>query len=95
MPWTLQYSVGVEHQLLKTATLSVMNYGSAGRMLRSRDINAPLPPLYAARPDPAYGIVRQIDSSARQRSQSLQVTLHARMVHGFDGQMQYTLRTKF
>jgi Carboxypeptidase regulatory-like domain len=90
VPWTLQYSGGFERQL-KTATLSVMYYGSDGRLLRSRDVNAPLPLLYAARPDPAYGVVRQIDASARQRGDSLQVTLRGRIARAFNGQVQYTL----
>ncbi|HVB37726.1 MAG TPA: TonB-dependent receptor, partial [Vicinamibacterales bacterium] len=42
LPWTLQYSAGVEQQLFRTATLSVMYYGSESRMFRSRDVNAPM-----------------------------------------------------
>ncbi len=90
VPWTLQYSGGVERQL-KTATLSLMYYGSTARLLRSRDINAPLPPLYADRPDASYGVVRQIDASGRQRGDSLQVTLRGRIARTFNGQVQYTL----
>ncbi len=90
VPWTLQYSGGIERQL-KTATLSVMYYGSNARLLRSRDVNAPLPPLYAVRPNPAYGVIRQIDASARQRGNSLQVTLRGRIARAFNGQVQYTL----
>jgi len=92
VPWTLQYSAGVERQLSRSATLSVMYYGSDGRLFRSRDVNAPLPPLYAARPDPSLGVVRQIESSARQRSHSLEVTLRGRFGRAFDGRVQYTLR---
>ncbi len=91
VPWTLQYSGGVERQLFKTATLSVMYYGSDGRLFRSRDVNAPPPPLYAARPDPAFGVVRQIDSSARQRSDSLEVTLRGRFRQVLSGQVQYAV----
>ncbi|MGE5243420.1 MAG: TonB-dependent receptor [Betaproteobacteria bacterium] len=91
VPWTLQYSIGMERQLLESATLSVMYYGSNGRRLRSRDVNAPPPPLYAVRPNPSFGVIRQIDASARQRSDSLQVTLRARLGRAFNGQVQYAL----
>lgn len=91
VPWVLQYSAGVERQLLKTATLSIMYYGSRGTLFRSRDINAPLPPLYITRLDPALGVVRQIESNARQRSDSLQLTFRGRIAKWFNGQVQYAL----
>ena len=62
-----------------------------GRLLRSRDINAPPAPLYAGRPNPAFGVVRQIDASARQRGDSLQATLRGRAAKWFNGQVQYSL----
>jgi hypothetical protein len=91
VPWTVQYSGGVEHQLTKSTTLSVMYYGSNGRLLRSRDINAPTPPLFSGRPNQTQGVVRQIDASARQRSDSLQTTLRGRTSKWFNGQIQYSL----
>jgi hypothetical protein len=91
VPWTFQYSGGVEHQLTKSTTLSLMYYGSNGRLLRSRDINAPLAPSYAVRPNPALGVVRQIDAFAHQRSDSMQVTLRGRASKWFNGQVQYSL----
>ncbi len=91
VPWTLQYSIGVERQLARGATLSIMYDGSEARLLRSRDINAPLPPLYAARPDPAHGAIRQIDSSARQHGSALEITFRGRLGKWFNGQAQYTL----
>jgi len=92
IPQTLQYSVGVDHQLQKTTTVSATYTGARGyHLFRSRDINAPLPPSYAARPDPAYGVVRQIESTGRQESDSLQLTLRGRITRWFNGQMQYTL----
>ena len=92
IPQTVQYSVGLDHQLQKTTTLSLTYTGARGyHLFRSRDINAPLPPLYLARPDPAYGVVRQVESTGRQDSDSLQVTLRGRVTRWFNGQMQYTL----
>jgi len=92
IPQTFQYSVGVDHQLQKSTTLSVTYTGARGyHLFRSRDVNAPQPPLYAARPSPAYGAVRQIESTGRQESDSLQVTVRGRVTRWFNGQMQYTL----
>lgn len=91
VPWTLQYSAGVEQQLSKTTTLSVMYDGVTGTLLRSRDLNAPPPPLYDARPNPAYGTIQQIDASGRQQANALEVTLRGRIAHLFNGQVQYRL----
>jgi hypothetical protein len=85
-------SAGLDHQLQKTATLSLTYTGARGyHLFRSRDINAPLPPLYLARPDPAYGVIGQVESTGRQNSDSLAVTLRGRVTRWFNGQMQYTL----
>ena len=47
IPQTVQYSIGIDHQLRKTLTLSVTYTGARGyHLFRSRDINAPPPPLY-------------------------------------------------
>jgi len=91
VPWTLEYSGGVERQLGKTTTVSVMYDGSTGTRLRSRDLNAPTPPFFAARPQPALGTIQQIDSTARQRSNSLEVTVSGRVANLFNGQVQYRL----
>lgn len=91
IPWILQYSAGVEQQLWKTATLSVMYYGTNGTLFRSRDLNAPAPPFYTVRPSPAFGRIQQIESTARQQSNSLEVTLRGRIAKLFNGQVQYRL----
>ena len=91
IPQTLQYSIGVDHQLQKTTTLSLTYTGARGyHLFRSRDINAPAPPLYAARPDSMFGVVRQVEATGRQESDSAQVTLRGRATRWFNGQMQYT-----
>lgn len=92
IPQTLQYSAGLDHQLQKAATISITYTSARGyHFFRSRDINAPSPPQYASRPDPAYGVVRQIESNGRQESDTLQLTLRGRVTRWFNGQMQYTL----
>jgi hypothetical protein len=90
IPQTLQYSVGLDHQLAKTTTLSLTYTGAHGfHLFRSRDINAPAPPAYNERPDTAYGVIRQIESNGRQQSDSLSVTLRGRFSKTFTGQAQY------
>src|SRR5262245_5322922 len=92
IPQTLQYSVGVDHQLSKSTTLSVTYTGAHGfHLFRSRDINAPPPPLFQARPDPAVGVLRQIESTGRQQSDSVSITIRGRMTKWFNGQAQYAL----
>ena len=92
IPHSVQYSVSFDHQLKKTTTVSLSYTGARGYSLfRSRDINAPPPPLYLTRPDPAYGVIRQVESNGRQSADSFGVTLRGRMTAWFNGQMQYTL----
>ncbi len=92
IPQTVQYSVGLDHQLQKALTLSLTYTGARGdHLFRSRDVNAPLPPRYLARPDPAYGAIRQVESTGRQETDSLQVTVRGKLSRWFNGQMQYTL----
>jgi hypothetical protein len=92
IPHTLQYGGGLDHQLMKSLTLSFTYTGTRGyHMFRSRDVNAPPPPLYLTRPDPAYGVVRQVESTGSQETDSLQVTVRGKASRWFNGQMQYTL----
>ncbi|MGH9823526.1 MAG: TonB-dependent receptor, partial [Blastocatellia bacterium] len=92
MPYTIQYSIGIERQLEKGATLSVTYQGSRGiDRFRSRDINAPLPPLYLSRPDADFGVIRQIESSGRSMGESLEVSFRGRISKYFTGMAQYRL----
>jgi carboxypeptidase family protein len=92
IPFSLQYSVSVERQLRKGTSASVTYTGTRGfEQFRSRDINAPLPPLYLSRPDPAYGVIREIESAGRARTNSLQVTLKGQLAPRSSGSIQYTL----
>src|SRR5471032_453423 len=80
IPQTVQYSAGLDHQLQKSTTLSITYTGARGyHLFRSRDVNAPMAPLYLARPDPSYGVVRQVESTGRQDSDSLQLMLRGRV----------------
>jgi hypothetical protein len=92
IPQILQFSVGFDRQLRKTTAMSVTYTGARGyRQFRSRDVNAPVPPQYLLRPDPSFVVVRQVESTGRQDSDSMQMTLRGRVTRWFNGQMQYTL----
>jgi len=92
IPWALQFGGGIERQLAKATTFAVNYIGSEGHdLFRSRDINAPPPPRYLARPDPTHATIRQIESTGRQWSHSLQFTLRGRVSAVFSGSVQYVL----
>jgi hypothetical protein len=96
IPYTLQFGLGIERQIGKATTV-VVNYTRAQgyHLFRSRDLNAPPPPLYAVRPDPTHGVIRQVESAGRQRSQSLQVALRGKITRFFSGSVQYVLGRAF
>jgi outer membrane receptor protein involved in Fe transport len=91
-PYTVQFGGGMERQLRKGSSIAVTYLGSRGvELFRSRDINAPLPPLYLARPDLSFGQVRQIESTGRQTVHSLQLLASGRLLPRLQGNVQYTL----
>ena len=57
----------------------------------SRDINAPLPPLYTTRPDPTRGVVREIESTGKLVGNSVQFTLRGQVTRFVNTSVQYTL----
>jgi outer membrane receptor protein involved in Fe transport len=92
IPWMLQYSASVEHQLGKATSASVTYIGSRGfDQFLSRDINAPPPPLFLSRPDPTRGVVRDIESSGKMVGNSVQFTLRGQVSRFVYTQAQYTL----
>lgn len=92
LPYTIQYGVGIERQLGKSTTVTVNYMGLRGvHLFRSRDVNAPPPPLYLARPDPNLSVWRQIESSGDLKSQSLEFGLRGNITRYFVGIAQYTL----
>jgi hypothetical protein len=60
-------------------------------LFRSRDVNAPPPPDYLARPNPAIGVYRQIESSGHLESNALEISFRGRITRFFQGMIQYTL----
>lgn len=90
IPYTLQFGGGVERQLQKTLTLAVNYVGARGvDLFRSRDLNAPLPPAFGARPDLRFTVIRQIESTARLTSHSLEIALRGNVTPFFNGVIQY------
>jgi len=92
LPSTFLYSASVERQVAKTTVASITYTGTRGyHQFLSRDINAPPPPLYLDRPDPRYGVVREIESTGKLVGQSLQVTLRGQLTRYLNTSAQYTL----
>lgn len=92
LPYVAQYGIGVERQLRKSTTLTVNYFATRGvGLFRSRDVNAPPPPFYIARPNPAFSVWRQIESSADLESHSLEIALRGNVTRFFTGMIQYSL----
>ncbi|MCP5117060.1 MAG: TonB-dependent receptor [bacterium] len=89
--YILNYNFGIERQLRPRTTLSV-NYTAARgvKVFRSRDINAPLPPLYE-RPDPSIAILHQLESSGNMKSHALELALRGNATRLFSGMVRYRL----
>jgi outer membrane receptor protein involved in Fe transport len=92
IPYTMQSGIGIERQLRKSLTLTANYYNTRGvHSFRSRDANAPRAPLFASRPDPAFSLVRQIESTGRLTGHSLEVGLRGNLTQYFNGMVQYVL----
>ncbi len=94
IPYTVQFGAGFERIVSKGTTVAVNYLGSRGMdLFRSRDVNAPPPPLYLERPNPAFGQIRQIESTGRQTAHSLQFIARGRLAPHLKGSVQYTFAT--
>lgn len=88
-PYTLHYTFAVEHKLSARTTASATYTHFRGvSLFRSRDVNAPLFPTWQ-RPDPAFGIIRQVESSGAVESNSLELGLTGRLTKFFTGSLRY------
>jgi hypothetical protein len=93
IPYTLQYSIGVERQVTVKSTASAVFIGTRGiDSFRSVDANAPIPVggTYA-RPNSSFGQVRQIQSEGYLKGNALELTFRGKPSKYFSGQIQYTL----
>ena len=91
-PYTLQLSLSAERQLRKSAILTVTFTETRGvKLFRSRDLNAPPPPQYEQRPDPAISVSREIESSGGLEAHSLRLSFRGNATRFFNGMVLYTL----
>ena len=91
-PYALQYSLGVDRALRKSLTLTATYTAARGvHLYRSRDVNAPLPPLYLSRPNPSIAMLGQFESSGGSRDHSLQTALRGNLSRFFSGMVMYQL----
>ena len=96
LPYNLQYSFGVETQLQKSTTFTATYVGDRGfNLFRSRDLNAPLPPLYVQRPNPEIATLREIESDGNLTSNALKLVVRTRISRFFNGMAQYTLSRSY
>jgi hypothetical protein len=87
-------SAGVQWQLGSSRAVDVAYVGSRGRnLLAARDINQPAPSAAAfnLRPDPRFADITFIESRARSRYDSLQVSFSQRLDSGLAVLAAYTL----
>jgi hypothetical protein len=96
LPYNLQYSFGVETQLQKSTTFTATYVGMRGfDLFRSRDLNAPLPPLYVQRPTPEIGTLREVESDGNLTSNALKLAVRTKISGFFNGMVQYTLSRSY
>lgn len=91
IPYTIQYSIGVERQVTAKSTASVVYIGNRGiDLFRSVDSNAPVDGG-TARANPALGQVREMESEGYLKGNALELTFRGKPSNWFSGQVQYTL----
>jgi len=90
-PYLIQASFSVERELWRRTHICAEYQTLRGvHLLRSRNINAPLPET-GLRPDPNFIRINQVESSASMRSNALSFTFRGRIGNLFKGMAQYTL----
>ena len=98
-PYFMEWSLGVEHQFGRTASLKAQYVGTrAVNQPYSTQVNgyqtvcpgcfAPFPYMQPA--DPRFGAVTQFSTGANSHYNGLQLTAMKRLSHGLQGQLNYT-----
>jgi hypothetical protein len=92
IPYQIQYGLSMERQLGEKATGVISAYSTRGiHEFRSVDINAPtLESGYTLRPDPSYGLVRQMQPYAFFEGSGFDVSYRGRLNKYFTGFGRYT-----
>jgi len=88
-PYLLQGTFGVERKLNNTSQLTLEYQTVRGlHLFRARNVNAP---FGGTLPDPKFGLINQVESSGRLRSNAVIVTLQGELINHLKGMAQYTL----
>jgi len=98
-PYFMEWSLGIEHQLGKTASLQAQYVGTRavnqpyltqvnGYQTVCEGCFAPFP--YRQPTDPRFGAVTQFSTGANSHYNGLQLTAMKRLGHGLQGQVNYT-----
>ena len=92
IPYQMQYGFSVERQLGEKATGVISAYSTRGiHEFRSVDINAPTPESgYTERPDPNYGMIRQMQPYGFFEGSGMDVSYRGRLNKYFSGFGRYT-----
>ncbi|MGA8743473.1 MAG: TonB-dependent receptor [Terracidiphilus sp.] len=92
IPYQMQYGLSVERQLGEKATGVISAYSTRGiHEFRSVDINAPTPESgYTERPDPNYGMIRQMQPYGFFEGSGLDISYRGRLNKYFTGFGRYT-----
>jgi outer membrane receptor protein involved in Fe transport len=91
MPYSVDYGFSLDRQIGQKATGSINVWGRHSvDAFRSVDINAPLPPAYAGRPNPNVSQFRQIQSAGTNLGDGVTLNYRGRYNKYFSGFGQYT-----
>ncbi|HEY1304743.1 MAG TPA: TonB-dependent receptor [Vicinamibacterales bacterium] len=86
-----QASISVEREVWRRNWITAeYAFAYGAQLLRSRNINAPLPGT-GERPNPDFLNINQIESTAFERSHSLTLTWRGRVANVFESYVQYVL----
>jgi hypothetical protein len=92
LPYQIQYGLSVERQLGERASGVLSVYSARGiDAFRSVDVNAPTPASdYTVRPDPAWGMVRQMQPAGFWEGSALDISYRGQWNRYFTGFGRYT-----
>ena len=90
-PYQINYGLSIDRKVGEKGTISVGGRVNRGvNLFRSIDVNAPLPPNYAVRPNPDVSQLRQIESEGEQNGTALDINYRGRLNKYFTGFAWYT-----
>ena len=92
LPYEIAYGLSVERPFGESATATISVYSARGiHTFRSVDVNAPTPESdYTLRPNPAYGLIRQMQPEAYYEGYGMDISYRGRLNKYFTGFSRYT-----